>query len=67
MTLTEKDLREWEESMSVGSTAGQRRIILERFGIEPGAYERPEQDTAEQTDRICMEHPAPKPKDPAWE
>lgn len=66
MTLTEKDLREWEESTFTRLTAEQRKIILDRFGTEPEPYEWSEQDIAEQIYRICLEHPAPKPKDPSW-
>jgi hypothetical protein len=66
MTLTEKDLREWEESTFTPFTSKQRQIILDRFGTEPEPYEWSEQDIAEQVDRICMENPAPKPKEPIW-
>lgn len=66
MTLTEKDLQEWEKSTFTSFTAEQRRIILERFGTEPEFYEWSEQDIAEQIDRICLDHPAPKRKDPPW-
>jgi hypothetical protein len=65
MTLNEKSLRQWEESMFTRLTAEQKRIILERFRTEPEPYEWSEQDIAEQIDRICQEHPAPKPKAPA--
>lgn len=44
MTLTERDLRKWEESAFTALTARQRRIILERFGSEPEPYEWSEQD-----------------------
>jgi len=67
MTLTEKDLRKWEESSFTPFTAEQRRIILERFGTEPEPYEWSEQDIAQQIDRICLDHPAPRPKYlPEW-
>jgi hypothetical protein len=66
MTLTEKGLRKWEESTFTPFTAKQRQIILDRFGSEPEPYEWSAQDIAEQIDRICMEHPAPKPKEPIW-
>jgi hypothetical protein len=62
MTLTEKDLRTWEESAFTPFTAEQRAIILERFGTEPEPYEWSEQDIAEQIDRICLDHPTPRPK-----
>ena len=66
MILTEKDLRRWEESTFTPFTEEQRRIILERFGTEPEPHVWLEQDIAEQIDRICLEHPAPKPKEPPW-
>jgi hypothetical protein len=66
MILTEKDLRKWEESMFTRLTTEQKQIILERFGTEPEPYEWSEQDIAEQMDRICSDHPAPRPKDPPW-
>jgi hypothetical protein len=66
MTLTEKDLRKWEESTFTPFTAKQRQIILDRFGTEPEPYEWSEQDISEQIDRICIENPAPKPKEPEW-
>ena len=66
MTLSEKDLRKWEESTFTSLTSEQRRIILERFESEPEPYEWSEQDIAEQIDRICLDHPAPKRKDLPW-
>lgn len=66
MTLTEKDLRKWEEVNFTPFTAEQRRIILDRFGTEPEPYEWSEQDIVEQVRKICQEHPAPKPKNPPW-
>jgi DNA-directed RNA polymerase sigma subunit (sigma70/sigma32) len=66
MILTEKSLRKLEESSFTALTAEQRRMILERFGTEPEPYEWSLQDISEQIDRICSEHPAPKPKDPPW-
>ena len=66
MTLTENDLRKREASTFTAFTEEQRRIILERFGTEPEPYEWTEQDIAEQIDRICLDHPAPKRKDPPW-
>jgi hypothetical protein len=48
MTLTEKDLREWQESAFTLITAVQRRAILKRFGTEPWPYEWTEQDIAVQ-------------------
>jgi hypothetical protein len=66
MILTEKDLRKWEESTFTPFTPKQRQIILERFGTEPEPYEWSEQDISEQVDRIRLDHPAPKPKLPAW-
>lgn len=66
MTLTEKDLQKWEESTFTPLTAEQRRIILDRFGTESEPYQWSEQDIAKQIDRICLNHPAPKPKDPPW-
>lgn len=64
MTLTEKSLRQWEESMFALFTAQQRQIILERFGTEPEPYEWSEQDIAEQIRKICREYPAVKPSSP---
>jgi len=67
MTLTEKDLQEWEESTFTPFTAEQSAIILKRFGTEPESYEWSEQDIAEQIDRICLDHPAPRQKYlPEW-
>lgn len=66
MILTQKDLRKWEESTFTSFTTEQKRIILERFGTEPESYEWSEQDIAAQIDRICLEHPTPKLKDPPW-
>lgn len=48
MTLTEKGLREWEESAHILFTAKQKRIILDRFGEEPEPYVWGEQDIAVQ-------------------
>lgn len=48
MTLTEKDLRKWEESAYILFTAEQKRIILDRFGKEPEPYVWSEQDIAVQ-------------------
>ena len=64
MTLTAKSLRQWEESTFTPLTAQQRQIILDRFGTDPEPYEWTEQDIAEQIRKICLEHPAPKLKDP---
>ena len=44
MTMTERDLRKWEESTFTPITAEQRKIILERFGTEPEPYDWTEQD-----------------------
>jgi len=66
MTLNEKSLRKWEESSLTLFTIEQKRIILERFGTEPEPYVWSEQDIAEQIRKICLEHPAPKPKGPPW-
>ena len=66
MVLIEKSLRKWEKSTFTSFTAEQKRIILDRFGTEPEPYEWSEQDIAEQIVRICMDHPAPRLKDPVW-
>ena len=44
MILTEKDLRQWQESTSTPISVEQSRMILERFGVEPVPYEWSEQD-----------------------
>jgi hypothetical protein len=62
MILDEKSLQEWEESAFTSFKAEQRKIILERFGSEPGPNVWSEQDIVEQIRKICQEHPAPKPK-----
>lgn len=64
MTLTEKSLRQWEESMFILLTDEQRRIILDRFGTEPEPYEWTEQDISEQIRKIRRDYPAPVPQDP---
>jgi hypothetical protein len=53
MTLTEKSLRQWEESAHFRFTAEQKAEILDRFGTEPGdGYEWTQQDIAEQIRKI---------------
>lgn len=55
MTMTEKGLREWAESMGILLSESQKTVILERFGTEPAPYEWSEQDIAEQI-RKFVEH-----------
>jgi len=66
MTLNKQKLKKLGESMWVWFTKEQERIILGRFGTEPEPYEWSEQDIVEQIRKICLEHPAPKTKDPPW-
>ena len=44
MTLTKRELKKLGESMWVGFTQEQERVILDRFGTEPEPYEWSEQD-----------------------
>jgi len=44
MTITARYLREWEKSKLTLISMKQKRIILDRFGIEPDPYEWSEQD-----------------------
>ncbi len=44
MILTQNELNKWAESTVTFITAEQNKIILERFGSEPEAYEWSEQD-----------------------
>jgi len=48
MTMNDRDLREWEESMHILLTEKQRADILEQFGSEPEPQVWSEQDIAEQ-------------------
>jgi len=55
MTLNQKTLREWEDSMHTIFTDEQKQIILDRFGTEPGnGAIWSEQDIAEQIRKIRM-------------
>ncbi len=48
MTISEKYLRDMEESTHIRITDGQKQMILERFGVEPWPYEWSQQDIAVQ-------------------
>jgi hypothetical protein len=49
MILTEKSLRQWEESAHICFSAEEKTEILARFGTEPGDGNAwSEQDVAEQ-------------------
>jgi len=65
LILTEKSLRQWEESTCTRLTTQQRKIILDRLSAEPEPHEWTEQDIAELIRKICLEHPAIDPKVPA--
>lgn len=59
MTLNKRDLREWENSAHICFTKEQKRIILDRFGNEPGnGNVWSEQDIAENIRKICRDRPA---------
>jgi len=66
MILTEKSLREFEESSFTTFTREQKQIILDRFETEPKPYTWSEQDIVEQIKKICSEHPAVKREAPQW-
>jgi len=48
MTLNEKALAKWEESMRIPISKEQKIAILQRFGSEPEPYEWSEQDISVQ-------------------
>lgn len=59
MTLNKRNLREWEISAHILFTKEQERIILDRFGNEPGdGNVWSEQDIAENIRKICRDYPA---------
>ena len=54
MTLTKKTLRQWAESVHICLTKEQEKMILDRFGAEPGdGYVWTELDIAEQIRKIA--------------
>ena len=59
MTLNKRGLRAWENSANVVFTEEQKRLILDRFGSEPGdGNVWSEQDIAENIRKICRDYPA---------
>jgi len=59
MTLNKRDLRKWENSAQILFTKEQKRMILDRFGSEPGdGNVWSEQDIAENIHKIRRDCPA---------
>jgi len=59
MILSDKTLREWEQSAHIMFTDKQKRLILDFFGSEPDdCHIWSEQDIAEGIRKICRDYPA---------
>jgi len=59
MTLNKRKLKKLGESMCIGFSKEQVRIILDRFGVESWPNVWSEQDIAEQIRQIVYDHPRP--------